>query len=49
MIFAAIFPSFFQGDDIAGVGDDADGTVISVGVATNLADGIGGEMKAHLT
>ncbi len=46
VIFAAIFAGFFQGDDVAGVGDDADGFVVPVGGATDVADGLGGEVEA---
>lgn len=46
VVFAAIFAGFFEGDDVAGVGDDADGCVVAVGGATDVADGVGGEVEA---
>ena len=46
MVFAAIFAGFFEGDDIAGVGDDADGAGVAIWGATDIADGVGGEVEA---
>jgi len=47
MVFAPVFASFFQGDDIAGVGDDTEGLRVTIGSAANVADGLGGEVEAN--
>ena len=46
MVFAPVFASFFEGNDIAGVGDNADSVGVAVGGATDVADGVGGEVEA---
>jgi hypothetical protein len=46
VVFATIFAGFFEGDDVAGVGDNADDFVVAVGGATDVADGFGGEVEA---
>jgi hypothetical protein len=46
MVFAAIFTGFFQGDDIARVGDAANDFVVAVGGATDGANGLSREVEA---